>query len=231
MENYRAVPYCLSSQTRFNDWGTPLASKVTTSFFTAASAALFLAGCASPASPGATSAAPTSPVVTPVPTATSTASPSPTAARSARGNLIKKVGQAGSLKLEDGQQMMSFVVTKISVDAACTSPYAQPAQNGHFVALKINVETTAALAQDINQFVWFGGQSWKLIADNGTTYNGSLDSTAAYGCMQDAERLPAKIGPAEKVTGTLVLDVPATSGTLVFDSAGSGGWEWTFPAK
>lgn len=208
-----------------------MASKITTVFFTAACAALVLAGCASPATPGATSAAPTAPVVTPVPTDSPTPSPSPTLPRSARGNLIKKVGQAGSLKLENGQQMMSFVVSKISVDAACTSPYAKPAENGHFLTLKISVETTAALAQDINQFVWFGGQSWKFIASNGTTYNGSLDTSAAYMCIQDAERLPAKIGPAEKVTGTLVLDVPATSGTLVFDSASGGGWEWTFPAK
>ncbi|CAI3794014.1 hypothetical protein NKCBBBOE_00952 [Pseudarthrobacter sp. MM222] len=202
--------------------------KTNLAVFAVASAALVLSGCAAPS---ATS--PTAPVVTPVTTSTSTpsASPSPTAPRSARGNLIKKVGQPASLKLASGELTTSFVLTKMTIDAPCTAPYAQPSENGHFVALTFDVETTADLAKDINQFVWFGGQSWKLIADTGTTYNGSLDTSPAYGCLNDEERIPSEIGPAEKVTGTIVLDVPAASGTLVFEPAGSGGWEWTFPAK
>lgn len=127
---------------------------------------------------------------------------------------------------------MSFVVKSISVDAACTSPYAETPKNGHFVAINIDVETTPELAKDINQFVWFGAQSWKLIAGNGTTYNGAMDSSPAYGCLNDAERLPSNIGPAEKVTGTLILDVPVTSGTLILEGTGGvGGWEWAFPTK
>ncbi|MFE8886886.1 hypothetical protein ACFYLX_13665 [Pseudarthrobacter enclensis] len=127
---------------------------------------------------------------------------------------------------------MTFVVNSISVDSPCTSPYAQAPENGHFLAVAVDVETTPELSKDINKFVWFGAQSWKLIAENGTTYNGSLDSGAAYGCLNDAERLPSNIGPGEKVTGTLILDVPVSSGTLVLDATGGGGgWEWTFPAK
>jgi hypothetical protein len=33
------------------------------------------------------------------------------------------------------------------------------AAKGHFVALTMNIETTADPSQDINQFVWFGAQS------------------------------------------------------------------------
>lgn len=142
---------------------------------------------------------------------------------------MKTVGEPGWQNLASGEKVMSFVVKSISVDSACTSPYAQAPQNGHFIAVAVDVETTPDLAKDINKFVWFGAQSWKLIADNGTTYNGSLDSGPAYGCLNDSERLPSNIGPAEKVTGTLVLDVPVTSGTLVLENTGGGGgWEWVF---
>lgn len=192
----------------------------------AASVLLALAACGTP-----TTASPMPPSVDPAVAPTAVAAPTPTAERSSRGNLIKVVGQPSGLKLETGEQTTSFVVKAIAVDKPCTSPYAQPAKNGHFVAIAIDVATTPDLAKDTNQFVWFGAQSWKFIANNGTTYNGSLDSSPAYGCLNDAERIPSKIGPAEKVTGTLVLDVPATSGTLIFDAAGSGGWEWKFPSS
>lgn len=146
--------------------------------------------------------------------------------------MIKTLGEPGSQRLSSDENVMSFVVKNIAVDSACTSPYAQAPQNGHFIAVAIDVETTPELAKDINKFVWFGAQSWKLIADNGTTYNGSLDSGPAYGCLNDSERLPSNIGPAEKVSGTIILDVPVTSGTLILESTGGGGgWEWTFPAK
>lgn len=189
---------------------------------------LALVGCSANTSEG-----PTAPSVEPAVASTEalSATPTPTSNRSARGNLIKVVGQPSGLKLETGEQTTSFVVKSIAVDKPCTSAFVQPAENGHFVSIAIDVETTEALAKDINQFVWFGAQSWKFIADNGTTYNGSLDTSPAYGCLNDEERIPSKIGPAEKVTGTLVLDVPATSGTLIFDAAGSGGWEWKFPAS
>jgi hypothetical protein len=40
------------------------------------------------------------------------------------------------------------------------------------------------------------------------------------------------VGIGEKVTGTLILDVPATEGTLVCEpSSADSGWEWQYPAK
>jgi hypothetical protein len=209
-------------------------------FTSIAAIAMLTTGCSAP-----TTTQPTAPTVEPVATvvptesasaptasASPTATPSVTAPKSARGNVIKTVGQPGWLSLPSGEKTMSFVVKNITVDSACTSPYPQTPQNGHFISVAIDVETTPRLAEGINKFVWFGAQSWKLIADNGTTYNGSLDSGPAYGCLNDSERIPSKIGPAEKVSGTLVLDVPVTSGTLIFESTGGGGgWEWAFPAK
>jgi len=201
-------------------------------FTSIAAVAILTTGCA-----GQSATQQAAPTVEPISTVTPSVMASPTATPSAtatakkspRGNVVKTVGEPGWQNLASGEKVMSFVVKSISVDSACTSPYAQAPQNGHFIAVAVDVETTPDLAKDINKFVWFGAQSWKLIADNGTTYNGSLDSGPAYGCLNDSERLPSNIGPAEKVTGTLVLDVPVTSGTLVLENTGGGGgWEWVF---
>lgn len=42
--------------------------------------------------------------------------------------------------------------------------------------------------------------------------------------------LPATIGPGEKVTGKVLLDVPNSQGTIIFsDVASDAGWEWKIP--
>ena len=56
----------------------------------------------------------------------------------------------------------------------------------------------------------------------------------AYTCLPDEQTIGnngAGIGPGEKVTGKLVLDLPETTGILVFKSyltSGNGGWEYAF---
>lgn len=72
---------------------------------------------------------------------------------------------------------------------------------------------------------------FKFVAANGTTYNGNLTSGPSYGCLAESEILPINgVGPAEKVTGKIVLDIPDVTGILMFqpDGAGMGGWEWSF---
>ena len=71
----------------------------------------------------------------------------------------------------------------------------------------------------------FNPHEWKFITPAGTTAN-SVASTASYMCLPDADRIP-EMGPAERATGKIVLDVPAKTGTLIYapgfvDQA----WEW-----
>lgn len=125
------------------------------------------------------------------------------------------------------------MVKKITIDPKCTGQYAQAAQNGHFLALDISAQTYPPLKDLFGSGTFdFNDSNWKLIAANGTTYNGSLNSGPALGCLADAQQFPDRVGPGEKVTGTLILDVPTTKGTLVFaPTFAQTSWEWQYPAK
>ncbi|WP_461189355.1 DUF4352 domain-containing protein [Arthrobacter sp. Z4-13] len=184
-------------------------------------------------SPSATTATPTVPSVEAVPSAT----PTPTAtasqmARSPRGNLIKVAGQpAGQADPVTKKQTVSFTINSITVDPPCTGPFPRPAERGHFVILDASIETLPELAESSFPRFDLSPHTFKFVAANGTTYNGNLTSGPSYGCLPESEILPISgVGPAEKVTGKIVLDVPDTTGTLMFqpDGAGMGGWEWTF---
>jgi hypothetical protein len=178
-------------------------------------------------------AATNSPAPTIPPAAPSSALPTPGETKSDRGNIIRTVGQGAGLSDKSGHQAISFVVNKITIDPACTGKYAQPPDNGHFLAVNISAQTYPPLKDLFGSGTFdFSAFNWKLIAANGTTYNGSLSSGPASGCLADAEKLPDRVGTGEKVTGTLILDVPATKGTLVFaPTFADASWEWPYPAK
>lgn len=146
-----------------------------------------------------------------------------------RGNLTKAIGEEASVTSKDGKNIYSFKVTGITPDAQCTDQYAQPSENGHLVKLDVEVVTGDAKTMEDNYYssVYMGSSSWKYITAEGTTYNGDLGSVAAMMCLDDAETLPIDIGPAEKVTGSMILDLPNLDGTLVYeDTFAEGGWEY-----
>lgn len=113
----------------------------------------------------------------------------------------------------------------------CTVPFAAdyPAENGHLIVLDVSIETFPALSEsdwptfDLNPY------GMKVIAPNGTTSNANLSTTATYSCLPDGEMIPAGgIGPAEKVTGKIVLDSEVPSGILVITEGSPNGWEYRF---
>lgn len=197
----------------------------------AISAVLALSACGS-----ATSSA-TAPSVEPLNPQTSSAPPAdPAAKKSPRGNIIKEVGQAAGITDQDGKTLVNFSINSITPLPACTGSYPTPAENGSYVVLDIAVETFPELGTseygvqtfDINPAMF------KFVGASGTTYNGNLGTMGAYSCLPDTESIGNNgggIGPAEKVTGKMVLDVPEATGTLVYKSyltSGNGGWEYNF---
>lgn len=193
-------------------------------------AALLLAGCSS-----TPQSAPVAPTVEPATAASSAApaseSPAAGGTKSSRGNLVKTVGEGASVTDKD-KTVASFVVNSIQVDAPCTNQYAQPSENGHFVALDVSMETDPALAESVNPQFGLAGYAWKAVAENGTTFNGDIMTAASFMCLNDEERLPSALGPGEKATGTLILDVPTATGVLVHKQGFMpAGWEWEYPAK
>lgn len=193
-------------------------------------AAILLAGCA-----GTPQSAPVAPTVEPATGASSAAaasdSPAVNGTKSTRGNLVKTVGEGASVTDKD-KTVASFVVNSIQVDAPCTNQYAQPSENGHFVALNVSMETDPALAESVNPQFGLAGYAWKAVAENGTTFNGDIMTASSFMCLNDEERLPSALGPGEKATGTLILDVPTATGVLVHKQGFMpAGWEWEYPAK
>lgn len=196
--------------------------------------ALLLTGCSTgqteAAPPKVESAAPLTVSPEPMsetPTAaeTETAEAAPT---SERGNLIKKVGE-GAGWTEDGETLAEFVVNSITVDPVCTEPYAEPAENGHLIALDVSVQTYPELANSLYQTFNLNPYMMKIVAPNGTTSNAELGSMASFSCLSDTVSLPAEgVGPAEKVTGNIVIDSEVPSGTLLISADGSNWWEYEF---
>lgn len=189
-------------------------------------ASSLLVGC------GASQSSPAAPSVEPA--ASSNSAPTatqPASEKSSRGNLIKVPGQGASVTDKE-KTVATFVINSIQLDPACTSQYAQPSENGHFVALEVSMETMPELAESVNPQFGLAGYGWKAIAENGTTFNGDIFTAGAYMCLDDAEKFPSALGPAEKATGKIILDVPTATGVLVHKQGFmAAGWEWAYPAK
>jgi hypothetical protein len=192
-------------------------------------AAVLLAGCGSASSQPKNSTS-TTPASSPVAAAPSSSSPPATTAaeaKSARGNLIKIVGQEASLTYKD-ETVARFTVKAITVNAKCTQDYA-PTPKGHIVVLTIDAKTTPALANDPMKTFSLNIFGWKVVTDKGTTVNGT---SVDLFCLKSDEQFPSSLGPAEHATGKIAFDVPTAAGTLIYITPGAPyGWEWEYPAK
>ncbi|WP_224167345.1 hypothetical protein [Arthrobacter sp. StoSoilA2] len=68
----------------------------------------------------------------------------------------------------------------------------------------MEITTSPALAQDqFPQFTTITG--WKAVSSDGVTVNGRIDN---INCIAPAERVPAEIGPSEKIIGKIAFDLP-----------------------
>lgn len=198
--------------------------------------ALGLAGCSAPASTVAGTTTDTGKTPDTAPVASSTPTPTPTVAsefgeqvKSSRGNLVKQLGQLAGTSSSTGAdtETSRFAVTDIVVDQPCDSDYPESAQNGHFLGIHLNVETTPELADDAFPTVSFSEYDWQAYDADGKRLNDPIGT--AWSCLSTAQQLPVDIGPGQSVSGWIVLDVAATTGIVVLAPAGSAvGWEWSY---
>ncbi len=190
---------------------------------------LILAGC-SPAPPDDTGKTPeTAPVASADPTdAQPEAQASAEPAKSSRGNLVKQIGElAGTTSIPSGVVTSRFAVTDIVVDPECTSGFADAPANGHFLGIHMNIETTPELADEAVPFMLFGPYDWQAYDGEGKRLNDPMGH--AWSCFDSGQLLPAQIGPGQSVSGWVVLDVAATTGSVVMTMAGGAtGWEWSY---
>jgi hypothetical protein len=78
------------------------------------------------------------------------------------------------------------------------------------------------------QYISFTESDFRVIGPDGVTVPNVTGN--AYSCLGSGRTLSGvQIGPGQQYVGTVVIDSPVTSGSLVFAPAGSAtGWEWEF---
>jgi hypothetical protein len=150
--------------------------------------------------------------------------------RSQRGNIVKAIGEAGGISdLTTGRPVVTFTVDAITADAPCTSAYADGPVNGHFVAVDLRVTTDPALPSD-----WYYSISpfdFSFVGPDGITVP-EVATMESYSCLAGNEQWSTDtLSPGSTYVGTIVVDVPSPTGTLIYrasTSGGSDGWEWSF---
>lgn len=186
-------------------------------------------------SPTTTQAAPTT-----APTIEETAAPPPeqppadaaAPALSPRGHLVKQIGEPAGIIDGNGERLVNFVVNSITPDVQCTEEFADPAENGVFVAVDVSVQTSPAMANPDAFISTFEMSPWMFsaISPDGVSSNASPDTFASFICMDDSVLLPSSIGPGENAEGIVLLDLQYPSGILIFeDFYTDSSWEWSYP--
>lgn len=157
--------------------------------------------------------------------------PSPTRKRVPR-MVDTKVGEKTSFTSPDstGGPDVEFTVTKITVNGRCTAPYAQKAENGHFLFLEMSIRTaptmTGLYASNLFNPLYFS-----VVSPDGTVEDGdSIASSPTYGCLPDSKRLPLGLEPGRTYQATIVLDAHNIHGKVRLAPAGglldTDGWQW-----
>ena len=176
------------------------------SAFTQISLSLVVSGCSSNAREE----------TTPLPSSTSSPAPAtedPELVRNARGNLTRSVGESFTFRTADSKVAATVRIDDIMANPKCNSEFSEKPKDGELVALTFTVTTETELAELGD--VGFDGGWWKFITKKGITYNGDLDTIAAYSCLDDKDRITS-VGPSEKAQGSVVLEVPDTEGVLIY---------------
>ena len=159
--------------------------------------------------------------------------PPPEPTTNERGNVA--LALAEELTVFDGATgAASFAIAadSISPDVACTDPASTPAANGRLIAVLVHVTTGPDLTA-VGGGPAVSAADFRFLAPDGVTLLEAGTPSAAT-CLPDTEEFPAgPIAPGQDLTGTVVLDVPPTAGTLFFapDFLPVGAeWEYVPPA-
>ena len=90
-----------------------------------------------------------------------------------------------------------------------------------------------ATGADLSQYggFTFNGNDFQYIGPDNITQT-EVYTLPAYACLKNSEQLTSDpLGPNQQYVGSIVLDVPGTSGAIVYAPgilANTGGWEWQF---
>ncbi len=135
--------------------------------------------------------------------------------------------------LATDKPVLVFAVDAIG-PAQCNSEYAQYGsgpENGNLVAVNLRFSTAPEFAgSQLGSYFSVSAFDFQFISPDGITHT-NLGTAATYGCLQQNQQFTQNpLGAGQQYIGSVVLDLPAPHGTLVYapSAIGDGGWEWQF---
>lgn len=151
----------------------------------------------------------------------------------ARGQVVKKLGQAGVLTDDAGREMFSIKINAVRSMKSCSvRGIGGTAIPDSKVFLVVNVTASmpaeaSALTEGSNAAMPLGAESFAVAAGADAPARGSLDTQAAYAC-ELKRPLDFQVEAGHRTTGDVVLDSPLASGQLAYSPEGAAGWTWAF---
>ncbi|GAA4549857.1 hypothetical protein [Amycolatopsis samaneae] len=156
------------------------------------------------------------------------ASPSPPSGASKSGFLPKKIGErAGLATPDDSEHMITFYITKITVDPKCTSSLSRPSGK-HTILLDVSVQTEnfSSPSDRSNVSAVLNPFAFQTRGSDGTTHTAKAGT-----CVPDLKAMPTEYAPNSKYVGQIELETEDKSGALLLAPGGlsnSSGWEWQY---
>lgn len=187
--------------------------------------ALAVSGCGGGDDEDAAAPIPTPPADAP---ATSEAPPeTPELPRNERGNVVRQLGEEIVLVPAADPAApppVTFTVQEIAVDPACDTE--DPPVSGHYVVLRMSV--SASPDYDPRVVAGLSEDDFTVLGPDGAAVE--IDDSNKFACKKPEETVSnMRFPPGAIYTGWIVLDVPVSSGTLVYEVGGSAaGSEWQF---
>jgi hypothetical protein len=156
--------------------------------------------------------------------------PEPEVELNERGNIPVEFGEEVTIRPAAGADeppMLALSVEEVVVDPPCDDDSEVEPDNGHYVAFRL--EATASDAFDPRVTTVIANYDFSVIGADGTVFDPVTPAgRACFGPPRLIQNM--RIGPSNEYVGWMVLDVPVTSGALVYAPGGDGPdqWEWDF---
>ncbi|MDT0276833.1 hypothetical protein [Blastococcus goldschmidtiae] len=146
-----------------------------------------------------------------------------------RGNVLMGIGEEAPIRPSldpDEPPVLTLSVEEVIVDPVCEEDFEEPPENGHYVAFRLSAESTPTF--DPRVITTIADYDFRVIGPDGSTYDPVTPE--ARGCFGPPLQIRnMRIGADHEYRGWMVVDVPVTSGSLVYAPGdGPNGWEWQF---
>ncbi|MFI8569631.1 hypothetical protein ACIGGF_24060 [Rhodococcus sp. NPDC078407] len=166
----------------------------------------------------------------------------PEVATNDQGRLEKKFGEAAGLSDNvTGEPAITFTISNPRMSNTCSGFWKFEPNNGIFLMVDINVQTSPAYAtaavgarnSSVASLMDYSlnPSAWDATNPDGTV-NGDLVSTAALNCDEsNTDAFSGQLAPASTYSGSYAFDVVPGSQNIFLGPPRSGiGWEWDLPA-